>query len=93
MSLKFVLSNSLDILYFVTDSSGKITSSNELFKEYTSHIKPNQIDDIVTEQGDLDEILTLVSKAKTNNLTPVRSYFQVKQKNGSLRWNLFNIVF
>jgi signal transduction histidine kinase len=91
MSVKYLLSNSLDILYAVADKDGIITSSNDLFKEYTSHIQPKLISDIISEDSDLDGFVSAIEKAKTTPLVPVRVYFQVKQKNGSRRWNLFNV--
>jgi PAS domain S-box-containing protein len=91
MSVKYLLSNSLDILYAVSDKDGLIVFTNDLFKEYTSHIRPNKISDIISEETDLDELVSAIEKSKTNNLTPVRVYFQIKQKNGSRRWNLFNV--
>ena len=91
MSVKYLLSNSLDILYAVSDKDGLIVFTNDLFKEYTSHIRPNKISDIISEETDLDELVSEIEKSKTNNLTPVRVYFQIKQKNGSRRWNLFNV--
>ena len=91
MSVKYLLSNSLDILYCVTDKEGLIVSSNDLFKEYASHIRPKKISDIITEDADLDELINSIDKAKATPLVPVRLYFQVKQKNGSRRWNLFNV--
>ena len=92
MSVKYLLSNSLDILYCVTDKDGKITSTNDLFKEYASHIRPKNISNIVFENSDLDELISVIEKAKTTPLVPIRVYFQVKQKNGSSRWNLFNVT-
>ena len=91
MSVKYLLANHLDVLYVVSDNSGVIISSNDLFKEYTSHIRPKKITDIISEDSDLDEIIITIEKAKLNPLIPIRVYFQVKQKNGSRRWNLFNI--
>ena len=91
MSVKFILSNSLDILYAVSDKDGLIVFTNDLFKEYTSHIRPSKISDIISEETDLDELVSAIEKSKSNNLTPVRVYFQIKQKNGSRRWNLFNV--
>ena len=91
MSVKYLLSNSLDILYAVSDKEGLIVSTNDLFKEYTSHIRPKKISDIISEDSDLDELISSIDKAKNTPLVPVRLYFQVKQKNGSRRWNLFNV--
>jgi len=91
MSVKYLLSNSLDILYAVADKDGLISSSNDLFKEYTSHIRPKKVSDIISEDSDLDELISAIEKAKLTPLVPVRVYFQVKQKNGSRRWNLFNV--
>ena len=91
MSVKYLLANSLDILYAVADKDGLIVSSNDLFKEYTSHIRPKKISDIISEDSDLDMLISTIEKAKKTPLVPVRLYFQVKQKNGSRRWNLFNV--
>lgn len=91
MSVKYLLANHLDVLYVVSNNDGVIISSNDLFKEYTSHIRPKKITDIISEDSDLDEIIVTIEKAKQNPLIPVRVYFQVKQKNGARRWNLFNI--
>jgi PAS domain S-box-containing protein len=91
MSVKYLLANSLDILYTVTDKDGLIVSSNDLFKEYTSHIQPKKISDAITEETDLDGLVSAIEKAKSTPLVPVRVYFQIKQKNGSRRWNLFNV--
>jgi len=91
MSVKYILSNSLDILYTVTDKDGLIVSKNDLFKEYTSHIQPKKISDVIVEETDLDGLVSAIEKAKSTPLVPVRVYFQTKQKNGSSRWNLFNV--
>jgi len=91
MSVKYLLSNSLDIFYCVTDGDGKITSLNDLFKDFVSHIRPKNIADILSDSVDEDELVEGIKKAKSTPLIPVRVYLKVRQKNGSQRWNLFNV--
>jgi signal transduction histidine kinase len=91
MSIKYLLANSLDILYCVTDADGKIVSSNELFKEFVSHIRPTIILNILADSVDEDELIDAIKKAKLTPLVPVRVYLKVRGKNNSFRWNVFNI--
>ena len=47
MASLHILESSIDLFYVITDKDGKIVTSNDLFREYSSHIKPNNILDIV----------------------------------------------
>lgn len=91
MSVRYILSDSPDLLYSVTDLEGLIVNSNELFNEYCSHIKPKKLSDLMSEDSDLDEYILKVQKAKEKNPLPVRLYSKTKQKNGSNHWILWNI--
>ena len=55
MSAIYILANSIDLLYVVSDYEGKIVSSNDLFKEYSSHIKPKKVSDIISDDTELDD--------------------------------------
>ena len=91
MSERYILSDSPDLLYSVTDLDGLIVSSNELFNEYCSHIKPKKLSDLMSEDSDLDEYVIRVKKAKDKSPEAVRLYSKTKQKNGSNHWILWNI--
>jgi signal transduction histidine kinase len=91
MSTVYILENSLDLFYVVTDSDGGIISSNELFKAYSSHIKPKNIIDIVSNEGDRETLINAVKKAKERTPEPMRVYAATKQKNNSERFNVWNI--
>ena len=93
MSARYILTNSIDLFYVVTDESGLIIGSNDLFKEYSSHIKPKNVSEIVSDEIDLSDFIESVSRAKDRAPLPVRFYAKTKQKNGSSRWNLWNIYF
>jgi signal transduction histidine kinase len=93
MSTRYILTNSIDLFYLVTDESGAIIGSNDLFKEYTSHIKPKNVSEIISDSADLTDFVNSVNKAKESGPLPIRFYAKTKQKNGSTRWNLWNIYF
>lgn len=92
MSTKFILHNSLDILYCVCDVDGHIVTNNDLFKSFVNHIRPKKINDIISND-DLDDFIENVFKAKNNYSEPIRVYSKTVQKNGSLKWVLWNIYF
>jgi nitrogen-specific signal transduction histidine kinase len=91
MSSRYILNNSIDLLYVVSDTSGNILSSNDLFKEYTSHIKADKVGDVMADDTDLDSYIEAVNKAKGLKPVPIRFYAKTKQKTGSLKWNLWNV--
>lgn len=90
MSTRYILANSIDLLYVVSDYEGKIVSSNDLFKEYSSHIKPKKVSDIISDDTELDDYVYSVKRAIEISPDPVRIYARTKQKNSGLRWNLWN---
>lgn len=91
MSTVYILENSLDLFYVVTDSNGGIVSANDLFKAYSSHIKPKNIIDIVSNESERETLLNAVKKAKERTPEPMRVYAATKQKNNSERFNVWNI--
>jgi len=90
MSAIYILANSIDLLYVVSDYEGKIVSSNDLFKEYSSHIKPKKVSDIISDDTELDDYVYSVKRAIEITPNPVRIYARTKQKNSGLRWCLWN---
>lgn len=90
MSTRYILANSIDLLYVVSDYEGKIVSSNDLFKEYSSHIKPKKVSDIISDDTEMDDYVYSVKRAIEISPDPVRIYARTKQKNSGLRWNLWN---
>ena len=86
----YILETSPDLLYAVTDTSGKVTKSNELFRQYTSHIQPNSITDIITD-ADRDDFIQAIERAKQTSPNPYRTYAQTRQKTGANRYNVWNI--
>jgi len=93
MSARYILTNSIDLFYVVTDESGVIVGSNDLFKEYSSHIKPKNVSEMISDNSDFGEFSESVKRAKDRAPLPIRFYAKTKQKNGSMRWNLWNIYF
>jgi len=93
MSVQYILHNSIDLLYVTANADGKIVFANELFKEYTSHIQPKKISDFIQDSVDMDELLSAIQKAKGKPFDAIRVYVKIKQKNQTLRWNLFNVYF
>ena len=91
MSLLYILDNSIDVFYLVTTQEGNIVSSNDLFREYISHIKPNNVADVAATDSDRDDIINAINKSKSKSPEPIRVYARTKQKTGSLRYNLWNI--
>ena len=91
MSSLYILENSIDLFYVVTDRDGLILTSNDLFREYSSHIKPENIADISATEPDRDDVLAAIEKAKGKAPEPIRVYAKTKQKNGALRYNVWNI--
>ncbi len=90
MSTRYILANSIDLLYVVADYEGDILRSNDLFKEYCSHIKPKKVSDIISDDTELDDYVASVKRAIELTPNPVRIYARTKQKNSGLRWNLWN---
>ena len=93
MSTKYILKNSIDLIYLVTDKESKIITSNELFKELTSHIRPSKFTDLMSEDSDLDDCNESLLRAKRISPLPVRLYAKTKQKTGAARWILWNIYY
>jgi signal transduction histidine kinase len=93
MSARYILANSIDLFYVVADTHGVIIGSNDLFREYSSHIKPKNVAEIIANDSDLTDFVDSISKSKENSPAPTRFYAMTKQKNGSLRWNLWNIYY
>jgi signal transduction histidine kinase len=90
MSSLFILENSIDLFYVVTDEHGLIVSSNELFKNYVSHIKPSKIDDIISIEGDQEDFVKAVELARLHSPEPSRVYARTRQKNTFDRYNIWN---
>ena len=86
----YILETSPDLLYAVTDTSGTVTKSNELFHLYTSHIQPNAITDIIID-SDRDDFIQAIERAKQLSPNPYRTYAQTRQKTGANRYNVWNI--
>jgi nitrogen-specific signal transduction histidine kinase len=90
MSSLFILEHSIDLFYVVTDEHGLIVSSNELFKNYSSHIKPSKIADIISIEGDKDDFIKAIDTARKHSPEPSRVYARTRQKNTSDRYNVWN---
>jgi signal transduction histidine kinase len=90
MSSLFILENSIDLFYVVTDEHGLIVSSNELFKNYVSHIKPSKIGDIISIEGDQEDFVKAVELARLHSPEPSRVYARTRQKNTFDRYNIWN---
>ena len=90
MSSLFILEHSIDLFYVVSDDSGLIVSSNELFKNYCSHIKPSKITDIISIEGDKEDFVKAIESARKHAPEPSRVYARTRQKNTSDRYNVWN---
>jgi nitrogen-specific signal transduction histidine kinase len=90
MSSLFILEHSIDLFYVVTDEHGLIVSSNELFKNYVSHIKPSKIGEIISIEGDKDDFIKAIETARKHSPEPSRVYARTRQKNTSDRYNVWN---
>ena len=90
MSSLFILENSIDLFYVVTDESGLIISSNELFKNYSSHIKPSKIGDIISIEGDKEDFIKAIQLARKHAPEPSRVYARTRLKNTIDRYNIWN---
>lgn len=91
MASLHILESSIDLFYVITDKDGNIVTSNDLFKEYSSHIKPSNILDIAAHDSDRDEMLQAIRKAQVKSPDPIRAYAKTKQKMASERYNMWNI--
>jgi signal transduction histidine kinase len=91
MASLHILESSIDLFYVITDKDGKIVTSNDLFREYSSHIKPNNILDIAAQDSDRDELINAIKKAQSKSPDPVRTYAKTKQKMASERYNMWNV--
>lgn len=91
MASLHILESSIDLFYVISDQDGGIVASNDLFKEYSSHIKPSNIMDIAAHDSDKDELLRAIKKAKKNTPDAIRVYAKTKQKIGSERYNMWNV--
>jgi nitrogen-specific signal transduction histidine kinase len=74
----------------VTDESGLIISSNELFKNYSSHIKPSKISDIISIEGDKEDFIKAIQLARKHTPEPSRVYARTRLKNTIDRYNIWN---
>ena len=90
MSSLFILEHSIDLFYVVTDESGLIISSNELFKNYSSHIKPGKISDIISIEGDKEDFIKAIQLARKHAPEPSRVYARTRLKNTIDRYNIWN---
>jgi signal transduction histidine kinase len=90
MSSLFILENSIDLFYVVTNQDGKIVTNNELFKNYVSHIKPSKITDIISIEGDKEDFIKAIDSARKHAPEPSRVYARTRQKNTSERYNVWN---
>jgi signal transduction histidine kinase len=90
VATKYILESSLDILYCVCDIDGLIITSNDLFKTTINHIRPKKITQIISSD-DLDDFIDSINKSIENYPEPIRVYSKTPQKNGSLKWTLWNI--
>jgi signal transduction histidine kinase len=91
MASLHILESSIDLFYVITDRDGKIVTSNDLFKEYSSHIKPSNILEIASQDSDRDELINAINKAKKSTPDAVRTYAKTRQKMASERYNMWNI--
>ena len=90
MSSLFILENSIDLFYVVTNQDGKIVTNNELFKNYVSHIQPSKITDIISIEGDKEDFIKAIESARKHAPEPSRVYARTRQKNTSDRYNVWN---
>ena len=90
MSSLFILENSIDLFYVVTNQDGKIVTNNELFKNYVSHIQPSKITDIISIEGDKEDFVKAIESARKHAPEPSRVYARTRQKNTSDRYNVWN---
>ena len=90
MSSLFILENSIDLFYVVTNQDGKIVTNNELFKNYVSHIQPSKITDIISIEGDKEDFVKAIETARKHAPEPSRVYARTRQKNTSDRYNVWN---
>ena len=91
MASLHILESSIDLFYVITDKDGNIVTSNDLFKEYSSHIKPTNILDIAANDSDRDELLQAIRKSQKKTPDPIRTYAKTKQKMASERYNMWNV--
>ena len=90
MATIYLLENSLDVLYACCEQDGKIVKTNELLREFTSHIKPVNFLDIVSE-ADKDDFIAAIGKAKSHKPNPVRAYARTRTKTGADRFCVWNV--
>ena len=86
----YLLENSLDMMYACCEQDGKIVKSNELLRQFTSHISPNNFLDIVSE-ADKDDFIAQTNKAKADKPNPKRAYSRTRTKTGADRFCVWNI--
>jgi signal transduction histidine kinase len=91
MASLHILESSIDLFYVITDKDGNIVTTNDLFREYSSHIKPGNILDIAAQDSDRDELLAAIRKARSKSPDPIRAYAKTKQKIASERFNMWNV--
>lgn len=93
MSSSYIIKTSIDLIYVVCDKSAAIISGNELYKEYTSHIRPENFIELMAEETDIEDYQESILRAKKISPLPVRLYAKTKQKTGSARWVLWNVYY
>ena len=87
----FLLDNSTSCLYAKCDKDGKITYKNELFRATFSHIKPIEFKHLVSDVEDLDEVEAAFAWSDVHNNQPKVFNSRTIQRNGVLRWVVWEV--
>ena len=81
MASLHILESSIDLFYVITDQDGQIVTSNDLFREYSSHIKPRNILDIASNDSDRDELVNAIEKSRKKTPQPIRYFALIHSVN------------
>lgn len=87
-----ILENSINVMYVKSNAQMDIVYNNSSFDDYASHINPNKVSDFIKEDSDVKSMERAIAKAKKQSPFPVGFQCQLKQKNGAMRWSVWEVV-
>lgn len=93
MPIKNLLAGSRNLFFLEVNPEREITASNELFRDYMSHIQPAELIDFIKNSYDIAAMDSAMAKAKATPLEPIDLQCRVIQKTGAVRWTWWEIQF
>lgn len=88
-----LLENSLNIFYIKCSEDHKIEYSNEIFTSYASHISPELLKHVITDEEDYHRAQKAMTRAVETSPFPTSFQGRVPQKNGAKRWCTWEVAY